>query len=44
MGKIVRKDYLLTAVENVKYSRFFRGKMFYYNDDTALYGIVLLRL
>jgi len=46
MGKIVRKDYLLIAVErhNAKLRDPLRGKTFYYNDNITLYGIALLRL
>jgi len=46
MGKIVRKDYLLTAVErrNAKLRNPLRGKTFYRDNNTTLYGIALLRL
>ena len=44
MGKIVKKDYLLIAMENAKYLQFSRGKIFYYNNNTVLYSIVLLKL
>ena len=46
MGKIVRKDYLLTAMEkrNAKLRDPLRGKTFYRNNNTTPYGIALLRL
>jgi hypothetical protein len=52
MGKIVRKDYLSTAVEIAKLFVINRetvrdsprGKTFYRDDNTAPYGIALLRL
>ena len=46
MGKIVRKDYLLRAVEkrDIKLRDPLRGKMFYYNNNTTPYSIALLRL
>jgi hypothetical protein len=46
IGKIVRKDYLLTAVErrDVKLRDPPRGKTFYRDDNTTPYGIALLRL
>jgi len=47
MGKIVRKDYLLTAVierRDVKLRDPLRGKTFYRDNNTTPYGIVLLRL
>jgi len=46
MGKIVRKNYLLTAIErrDAKLRDPLRGKTFYRDDNTTPYGIVLLRL
>ena len=44
MGKIIRKDYLLTAVEIVKKETAKRGKTFYRDNNTTPYDIVLLRL
>ena len=45
MGKIVRKDYLSTAVEIAKKgNREKGGKMFYRDDNIAPYSIVLSRL
>jgi len=46
IGKIVRKDYLLTAIErrDAKLRDPLRGKTFYCDDNITLYSIVLLRL
>jgi len=46
MGKIVRKDYLLIAMErrNAKLRDPPRGKTIYRDNNTTLYGIALLRL
>jgi len=46
MGKIVRKDYLSTAVErrDAKLRDPPRGKTFYRDDNTTPYGIALSRL